>query len=323
MKRVLVLLAALLSGLVVSDDAAKASCPSGQYFNVPVQDPNCASCCTGSLPKQGCKAYECSSGQLVSGWSTATGCPPYSTCGTSCGAPSSECYELCDNATDDDGDGIADDGCVGQATCTSPGGCQAANTTSPSRGTAYLVEPADWSIPGIGPGLVFRRFYQSAWYRPYTSPASNYTSLGHGWSHNFMARVVETSGSPQPAVIVTGMDGREIGFNSTTNTDCGTGNTQYKATKGHFVKWLCKYASPVSWELKELSGQRLKFDSGGKLTEVYAKESGATAIKLTVSYTNNKVSSVSDYRGETLSFTYFSDTDSTRPGFLHVARANG
>jgi hypothetical protein len=256
MKRVLFVLSVLGSGLVVTHEAADAACPSGQYYNVSVQDPSCPSCCTGSLPKQGCKGYECSSGQLVSGWSTSPVCPPYSTCGSACGTPSSECFELCENAADDDGDGIADEGCVGPNTCTSPGGCQARNSTSPSRGTAYLPEPADWSIPGVGPLLAFRRVYQSGWYRPYTSPASNTTALGHGWSHNFMARIVETAGSPQPAVILTGMDGREIGFNTTSNTDCGAGNTQYKATKGHYVKWLCRYASPVSWELRELGGQR-------------------------------------------------------------------
>ncbi len=211
-RKILFIAAILLPAMFATHEAADASCPSGQYYNVPVQDPSCGTCCTGSLPKQGCKAYECSSGQLVSGWSSATSCPPYPTCGNACGTPASECTELCDNATDDDGDGIADEGCFSSDTCTSPGGCQARNQTSPSRGLAYLPEPADWSIPGVGPALTFRRVYQSGWYRPFTSPASNTSSLGHGWSHNFMARVVETSGSPQPAVIVTGMDGREIGF---------------------------------------------------------------------------------------------------------------
>jgi hypothetical protein len=177
-------------GLVLRTDAAEGACPAGQYFEVPLGDASVCDC-AGSACRQGCRTYQCSTGALV-GWAAgeAPQCPPYPSCGTACGVPAAECVELCANGSDDDGDGIADDGCETwpASACTVPAGCAASDGTSLSRGTVVLREPADWALGRVGLPLVFAHTYRSRRWRPWAARAANWTVLGPGWSSSLMQR---------------------------------------------------------------------------------------------------------------------------------------
>jgi hypothetical protein len=75
--------------------------------------------------------------------------------------------EICGNATDDDGNGLADEGCYPTLTtgqCESPLSCEDTGMVSPSTGSMRYALPPDVApkVP-YGPGIGLRRFYLSTY----------------------------------------------------------------------------------------------------------------------------------------------------------------
>jgi hypothetical protein len=160
MKRILSTTALAALCLVLRHEPAEAVCGSGTRFSVLLGDKDNPTACSGA-PKVGCKEYRCDDGTL-SGWATGDPtCTTPASCAENCTLD--ECIELCANARDDDGDGVADDGCgtLPAMACTVPAGCQAQAGTSLSAGTVVLREGPDWDLPRVGPALAFRRTHVS------------------------------------------------------------------------------------------------------------------------------------------------------------------
>ncbi|MEP6862024.1 MAG: hypothetical protein ABJE66_15475, partial [Deltaproteobacteria bacterium] len=81
--------------------------------------------------------------------------------------------EICGNDTDDDGNGMVDEGCAPTLTtgvCESPISCGTTGMVSWKNGALHYDLPADISpkVPS-GPGIGLRRFYTSM-YAPGTGP---------------------------------------------------------------------------------------------------------------------------------------------------------
>lgn len=93
--------------------------------------------------------------------------------------------EICGNGIDDDGDDLADEGCLALV-CESPLSCGETGLVSPLLGQLNYSLPADVApkVP-YGPGIGFRRSYVSQ-LDPGASPPVWKKPLGDRWTHTYM-----------------------------------------------------------------------------------------------------------------------------------------
>lgn len=220
--------------------------------------------------------------------------------------------EVCGDAQDNDGDGLADDGCYPQSVtgvCEQPLSCARRPTVSPGTGNlTYWMPPDITPVVPYGPGIGFRRVYISKFDPGYPyvgADTSDYkTAMGYRWQHNFMS-YLEKFTSPDPdEVFVHTVTGRDIKF---TYDRTAIGYDYYEPQPGHYFAYLRQStASPYDWELKTLTGRVYVYDTNGSI----AKLSGikdALGNEVTISYrgSDGQVDEVKDAIGhKKLSFHY-------------------
>jgi len=140
--------------------------------------------------------------------------------------------EICGNSVDDDGDGLADEGCYPTLTtgqCESPLSCADTGMVSPSTGSLHYWLPPDVApkVP-FGPGIGLRRFYLSQLAIGATSPptfqaagtkADGSGSVSPAWpthqSGDVALLIVESAGT-EPATLSSAQ-----GFASVTGSPQG------------------------------------------------------------------------------------------------------
>ena len=129
-------------------------------------------------------------------------------------ASTAHAAEICANGVDDDGDGLADEGCYNLASgvCESPLSCQETGMVAPLQGNLRYQLPPDVApkVP-FGPGIGLRRFFVSQFWpgisAPPTFQAAGTKDEGTGaisprWpthlTNDIALLIVETAGT-QPA----------------------------------------------------------------------------------------------------------------------------
>jgi RHS repeat-associated protein len=218
--------------------------------------------------------------------------------------------EICGNDLDDDGNGVADEGCAPSLTtgvCESPLSCGDTGMVSWSTGSLHYDLPPD-AAPNVpwGPGIGFRRFYTSA-YAPGTAPASvNHTPLGARWQHTYLSFVDRYQVGGVWKVVLHTSEGRDV-YASLTST---VGGWEYYTPQAGFHVMSIKRntASPNQYQVQLLTGETLYYNSVGQLAQIW--DSLPTPNKVLVTWTstsNGNVSTVTDAAGKRrLLFNYTS-----------------
>jgi hypothetical protein len=200
--------------------------------------------------------------------------------------------EVCGDGIDNNGNGMADEGCWPSealgGVCESPMSCKTTGYIAPKTGDLVYQLPPDLNptVP-YGPALQFKRTYMSA----YAPPSTNYrTAMGPRWQHNFQSWL-DKSGT---TVIVHLPSGRDVLFTYSTTI---SGFDYYVGQPGYFVTnpptgqgaYLRQATtSPNNWELRTLTGEKYVFNWSsptGKLIEI--DDSLATPNKVTIAYLAN------------------------------------
>jgi hypothetical protein len=214
--------------------------------------------------------------------------------------------EICGNGSDDNGDGVADEGCYPTLTtgvCESPLSCADTGMVSWATGSLHYDLPPDLApkVP-YGPGIGFRRFYLSMATPGTVTPAVNQTPLGPHWSHTYLSYLrVTTSGfRPDDIVYVHMSDGRDVRFFISPTT--GT----FVAQPGAHVLSLAFDSTTSTWRMQLLTGETVVYNNSGQLAEIW--DTMPTPNKVLVTWdstTNGNVSTVTDAAGlHRLLFSY-------------------
>ena len=188
--------------------------------------------------------------------------------------------EVCGDGLDNDSDGLADDGCYPTGVtgvCESPLACSRTGAVAPKSGGLVHWMPPDLSpqVP-YGPGIAFRRVYQSLYAPTYPSPSNYQTSLGHRWGHNWMSWIYDNGSD----IIVHTATGQEVLF---TSSGSAGGYDYYTPQPGfHFDYLRQDQSSPYGWELRTLSGTVYEYNwdsDTGTLTAV--KDGSGNFVEVT------------------------------------------
>ena len=189
--------------------------------------------------------------------------------------------EICGNSIDDDGDNVADEGCLVVGQCESPLSCGETGMISPSTGSLRYALGADVS-PGVpwGPGIGFRRFYVSQ-FGPGAAPAYK-TALGPRWGHTYATWIDVVTGGPT-RVMWHSTKGQDVLLDKTSSDATWD---YFTPTPGHhFKEFKRRLASPNEYELKMLDGASMQYDSVGRLKLI--RDSLATPNVVTLEYDGN------------------------------------
>jgi YD repeat-containing protein len=209
--------------------------------------------------------------------------------------------EVCGNGSDDNSNGLADEGCYNliSGQCESPLSCGETGSVSPKKGNLRYSLPPDIApkVPW-GPGIGFRRTYIAQFE---TAPGSVpwMRPMGDHWQHTYMTWIVGSS-LQQPKVLHTSQ-GQEI--RATFLGLLGDNWDYYGPQPGfHVVYFRQQHFAPNNYEIKLLTGDRLVYNSSGRLIEIW----DTIGTKVTVTYDGNgQVSTVTDASGtRRLSFGY-------------------
>lgn len=221
---------------------------------------------------------------------------------------SANAAEVCGNAVDDDANGLVDEKCYPTLTtgqCDNPLTCAETGMVSPLTGSLRYQLPPDVapSVP-FGPGIQFTRFYVSQ-YAPGGSAPAYRKALGERWHHSY-ASWLDKYTTPSPDEIVLHLPRGQDAMFKFTGTVGGFDeyNTFQPGFRFQYLKQ--RVASPNEYELKTLTGERLIYNSSGKLIEIH--DSLATANKVLLTYDGNgMLSTVTDANNKRrLLFSYTS-----------------
>ena len=199
--------------------------------------------------------------------------------------------EICGNATDDDADGMADEGCynLSSGQCESPLSCSDTGMVSPILGSLRYQLPPDVAPKSpFGPAVGLRRFYTSK-YAPVAGAPAYRKALGDRWQHTYMTWLDRTGSPPTSKIVLHTNRGQDVQF---TWLSAGGGFDVYKPQTGFHVSYLRQaQAAPNKYELRTLTGETIVYDSGGKLIEIW----DVAANKVLVAYDGaGQISTVTD-----------------------------
>lgn len=208
-------------------------------------------------------------------------------------APPAQAAEVCGNGTDDDGDGMADEGCynLSSGVCESPLSCADTGSVSPLLGALrYQLPPDVFPRSPFGPAIGMRRFYTSQ-YTPSAGAPSYRKPMGARWQHTYMTWLDKTGSPPTSKVVLHTNRGQDVQF---TYSSSSAGFDYYTAQAGFHVKHFRQNQSvPNNYEMRTLTGETIVYDKGGKLIEI--RDSLATPNKALVAYdAAGQVSTVTD-----------------------------
>ncbi|HEY4056817.1 MAG TPA: hypothetical protein VGM39_09415, partial [Kofleriaceae bacterium] len=225
-------------------------------------------------------------------------------------ATSAFAAEICGNGTDDDGDGLADEGCYPALTtgvCESPLSCTDTGMVSPILGSSRYQLPADISprVP-YGPGIGLRRFYTSQYAPTAGSPVWK-TPLGDRWQHTYMTWLAKTGSGATAKLALHTNRGQDV--LAPWSSSPGDGWDYFAPQRGFHVKYFRqRQASPNEYQLRTLTGETMVYNSAGQLTEIW-ETPDAGSSKVLVAYDGSgQVSTVTDASGKRrLLFNYVSN----------------
>ncbi len=170
---------------------------------------------------------------------------------------SAQATEICGNATDDNANGLADEGCFSPSdVCESPLSCSDTGMVSPKKGALRYRLPPDVApkVP-YGPGIGFRRFYTSM-YAPAGGAPVWHKPMGERWQHTYMTWLTKTGTSPNGVIVLHTNRGQDV--RAAQVTGVVTGWDEYKPQAGVHVHYLRqRQAAPNEFHLRMLSGETL------------------------------------------------------------------
>ena len=183
----------------------------------------------------------------------------------------------------------------------SPGAPSGLDPVTFSTGNA-TTSATDLSLPGIGPSLVFARYYNS-------QDGGTNGPLGYGWNHTYSMRLLFPSASVVTLIFPDGMRGH---FTATTGGDYASpqgvterlhknGNNTYTLTS--LDRGTCSFTS--TGRLSGLSDRYgnstvLTYDGNGLLAEV--EDAGGRGFTLT--YTSGRITELEDSAGRSATYEY-------------------
>ena len=219
--------------------------------------------------------------------------------------------EICGNGIDDDGDSLLDEGCAPTAVtgvCESPLSCGETGMISPSTGALQYSLPPDVNprVP-YGPGIGLRRFYTSK-YDPGVGAPAWKKPLGDRWQHTYMTWLSQTGSGVGSTIALHTTGGQDVLFKFDHSN--AFLHEYFTPQSGYHVKEL-RHVPGFSggYDLTLLTGEKLKYDNTGRLTQIATPNSNA----VTLTYDGSgQVSTVMDAQGSRrLLFSYTSSLLST------------
>jgi RHS repeat-associated protein len=169
---------------------------------------------------------------------------------------------------------------------------------APGNGVQYTGDPCNTATGALaeravdlrlaGPGIPF------AWRRAYSSRDTTAGGLGTGWTHPFEAKITVVNPTTGELEYRAG-SGQKTRFVKVSGGGSGAATYRAKGFDG-----TMKRLSNNTYELKTRDQRTFSFDTAGKLTQI--KPRFLPAITLT--YTSNKLTSITDSAGRTISLTY-------------------
>ncbi|MBA3398227.1 MAG: hypothetical protein H0T89_36715 [Deltaproteobacteria bacterium] len=206
--------------------------------------------------------------------------------------------EICGNGLDDDANGATDESCYPTLTtgqCESPLSCEDTGMISPSSGSTRYSLPPDIApkVP-FGPGIGMRRFYLSK-YAPGTGAPAYRKPMGERWGHTYATWLDDVSNGGPKKIVLHTTRGQDILMNKTSSDATWEYFTPQPGF--HFKHVRRRLASPFEYELKQLTGEVMVYNTSGRLTEIW--DTLATPNKVLVAYDGNgQVSTVIDASGK-------------------------
>ena len=176
------------------------------------------------------------------------------------------------------------------ASCPGPG-CGGAPINF-ANGDTWIPQ-TDYSIPGLGGGLSLTRTWNSLW--PLMNPPETSGLFGDSWRSNFEERIQSLSGG-----VVKYWKGNGSALFYLYNAQSGT----YTLTAPLDDQTTLSYNSvTLTSTITQKDGTQRVFNSGGYLTSIVDRNGNTTTIVVDGA-NQNRISSVTDAGGRTLTFNY-------------------
>jgi RHS repeat-associated protein len=190
--------------------------------------------------------------------------------------------EVCGDGRDNDGNGLADEGCYPSrqtGVCASPLSCLDTGWVSWSTGSLRYDLPADVAPQSpYGPAIGVRRIYTSQYEPPATPSSFNRTPLGPRWQHNYMSWVDRQANG-------------ELVIHTPQGEDVLVDRQTALPQRGHYV--FAVYLSAFT-EVITLDFDHLTYDAAGELSQVSDRFGMTVRIAWTTTPAGRAVSTVTD-----------------------------